>query len=230
MVPQRPPQLSDLFSSADVDPRAFDGHNFEFLFSNKPQGDSRYSKYNVTQGLEAARQVQTQFKQTGVTAGLTAKIWGPTSTLQPFEIEKNNPFERLSPNRNFAAPAEYIMNEARAGHSKNYIVVTDGNLYAGNMKEVALSMAFLSLTPDASLDFVVPSNAPAGVDRLLAALQGTPAAKQVHVTKVPSESYVALAVRHVLKDRVTSPAAPEQKSAVPVPQKKKLFGIFPIEY
>lgn len=217
-------QLSYLLSSADADPRAFDGHNFEFLFSNKPKRDS---KLNITQGLQEARLVQNQFKKEGVTADLTAKIWGPSDALQPVDIEKINPFETLTPNRNFQVPAEYIMNEARAGHSKNYIVVTDGNLYTGNLKEIALSLAFISLTPDASLDFVVPSNAPSGVDKLLEALKDTAAAKQVHVTKTPNDNYVSLAVRHVLKDRVTPPA-PEALSAPPAPKKKKLFGIFPI--
>jgi hypothetical protein len=220
-------QLIYLFAPADVDAHALDGHHFEFLFSNKPQKDS---KYNIAQGLEEARQTQMQFKDLGTTAGVTAKIWGPGSTLQPFDIEKNNPFETLSPNRNFAAPAEYIMNEARAGRSKNYIVVTDGNLYAGNVKEVALSLSFLSLTPGATLDFIVPGNAPADVDKLLAAVQCTPAAKQVHVTKVPSASYVSLGLQHVIKDRVMPPEPAQKPAAKPKPQGPKLFGIFPINY
>jgi len=210
---------------AGTDKNRLDNSRIEFLFTNKLQ---RGKKALLTPGFDVAQEIYSLFKKTGVSAKVTARAWGSTgNAMQAVALDAENSAKKLPPGRNFATPAGYIMDEMRSGKEKgkNYIVITDGNIYAGDIKALMLSLAFLELDPRATLNFVV-SNAQdeTKIDELVKALKDRPAGKQVNLVKVGADNEIAAAVKELIKTHIAQPpAAPKTPAVAAVVQKKPGF-------
>ena len=164
----------------------------------------------LTASFDAAHRIHSLFQRTGVSAKVAGRFFGGTLTKDNLPVAPLGLADgyrgSISSGNSFDAAANHIMDDSRTAqqHGKTYIVITDGNLN-GNRDQLAFSLEALKLNPKATVDFVVVTKEEkAAVEGLLEKLQGTPAEKQIKVTKVSKADEIAAAVRSVIRNRVSA--------------------------
>ena len=182
--------------------------NIEFLIHNTVPKSGPGAL--LAPNFGAAHQIYSLFQETRLAAKVTGLFFGGTLTkdnLPAAPLGAADGYKTANASGNsFEAAANHIMDDSRSAqqHGKSYIVITDGNL-SGNREQLAFSLEALRLNPKATVDFViVTKEKKAAIEGLLEKLQGTPAEKQISVTKVGKADEISAAVRSVIRTRVNA--------------------------
>ena len=199
------------------DKQALGDRKIEILFTNKRNSEKRGRANSISSpGFDLAQKLNSQFQELGVTAKLTAGVWDSVgASMRAVDLNSESAesdVKKLSPNLNFDAAAEYIRKESRSGkkEGKNYILVTDDNVYGGGIRDLALTLAYLELDPHATLDFVVSiETGKTALDRLMKELKGKAVGKQVNLVKVSNADEAFDAVKGLIKAHVTAALPPK---------------------
>lgn len=210
--------------------KSLDGRKIEIIYTNRYSKDQRRgAKALEAPGLDVARELDAFLREVGVSATVTARTWSTTRPgLLEVPLDAENETRKLSPNRNFAIPAQFIKNESESDNEqdkgKRYIVITSGDIYGGDIQGLVENLGALKSNHQATLDFIVCSEAEkTPVETLVKAMKARAAGPQVNFAKVSNESEILDAIKGVIKSHVTAGFAPKVEAAPKHAKKRRGF-------